>query len=96
MRDLPRLEYFWLTDCRKYIGNGIDEEFANELKGGMLESSILKFLAFNNFCLNRREPRIQPGLKAEIAMIEMDWKDANPLFFNRYPYSLVLPSKFCV
>lgn len=96
MRDLPRLGYFWLTDCRKYVGNGIDEEFANELMEGMPASSILKFLAFNNFCLTRREPSTQPGLEAEFIMTEMDWKDANPLFFNRYPYSLVLPSKFSV
>lgn len=96
MRDLPHLGYFWVTDCRKYVGNGIDEEFANELKEGMPASSILRFLAFNNFCLTRRERRTQPGFEAEIGMTEMDWKDANALFFNRYPYSLVLPSKFTV
>lgn len=96
MRDLPHLGYFWVTDCRKYVGNGIDEEFANELKEGMPASSILRFLAFNNFCLTRREPRTEPGLEAEVAMTEMGWKDANPLFFNRYPYPLVLPSKFSV
>lgn len=99
MRGLPCLGYFWLTDCRKYVGNGIDEEFANKLMRGMPASSALRFLAFNNFCLTRLKLSTQPGLEAEMAvsvMTEMDWKGANPLFFNRYPYSLVLPSKFTV
>lgn len=102
MRSLPRLMYFWLTDCRKYVGNGIDEdkEFANELKEGIPASSILRFLAFNNFCLTRIELSTQAGQEGDegavSVMTELDWKDSNSLFFNRYPYSLVLPSKFTV
>lgn len=99
MRRLPHLMYFWLTDWRKYVGNGMDEEFANELKEGIPASSKLRFLAFNNYCHTRLESSTQPGLDAEMAvsfMTEIDWKDANPLFYNQYPYPLVLPSKFTV
>lgn len=99
MHRLPHLLYFWLTDCRKYVAKGKDQEFANKLKGTMPASSILRFLGLNKYCLTRLELSTQPGLEAGMAvsiMTEMDWKHSNPLFFNRYPYSLVLPGKFIV
>lgn len=96
MRRLPRLMYFWLTDSRKNVGARKEEKLANELKKGIPASSAIRFLALNSYCLTRQEISTQPGLEAKMAVsavTNMDWKDANRLFYNRYPYPLNLPKK---
>lgn len=63
--------YFWLTDSRKYFGARKEEKLADELKKGIPESSAIRILALNNYCLTCQKIGTQPGGEAKMAVSDV-------------------------
>lgn len=98
MHDLPHLAYCWLMRFCDYVPHDREEKTFTEFKNA---ESRLQIFACEYYCYSRQElgndeSAIQDKADTRDGVISfharVNWKKANPLFYNRYPRVPLLPT----
>lgn len=98
MQDLPHLTYYWLMGAFNYRAFD-NANIADRVKNAIPSESNLRFFGYDFCCYSRQErkdgkPTAQPERDPDtmrFTFTRINWKNANPIFYNRYPCFPLLP-----